>query len=134
MNMKKLARLSLVIMIACAFFGVAGCSKSGGNIDTSKVQTAFQSAPPVDKAEVQNGISALKASDYAGALSSFKRVLTSANITPEQKSAVQDLIGQVQAKGMDFGKKAMGGTGAMTNEVERGAGKAVKDLKKPFNQ
>ena len=118
-------------MAGFALFGLAGCSKSGGSIDTSRVQSAFQNAPPVDKAEVQNAIAAVKARDYSTAMASLQKVVTSANITPEQKSAVQDLVNQVRTKGLGG---AMGGTGQLTNQMNQGADKAAQDLQKPFKQ
>jgi len=131
MHMKRLLLSSFAAMAGLALLGLAGCSKSGGNIDTSRVQSAFQNAPPVDKAEVQNAIAAVKASDYPTALASLQKVVTSANITPEQKSAVQDLVSQVKTKGLGG---AMGGTGQLTNQMNQGADKAAQDSQKPFKQ
>lgn len=109
--------------------GLTGCSKGGGNIDTSKVQSAFQNAPPVDKAEAQNALNALKAHDYPNAFASLKKVVSSENITPEQRSAIQDLMNQIQSKGLGMGEKAMGGLGELTNQIERGASKATEGLR-----
>jgi hypothetical protein len=130
MNTKKWLVLSLIASTGIALLGFAGCSKGGGSIDTSKVQSAFENAPPVDKAEAQNAITAVKSQDYAGALASCKKVVTSANLTPEQKSAVQDLMGQIKSKGLGLGQSAVGGAGEMTNQVQ-GAGKAADDSRTP---
>jgi len=130
-DMKTLI-LAMAATLGIALCGLVGCSKGGGSIDTSKVQSAFQSAPPMDKAEVQNAISELKAGNYPGALASLQKVATTANLTPEQKEAVQDLMGQVKNKGLGLGHKAMGGGGDETNQIGHGAGKAAENLQKPF--
>ena len=131
MNTKKWLVLSLIACAGIALLGFAGCSKGGGgSIDTSKVQSAFENAPPVDKAEAQNAIAAVKSQDYAGALASCKKVVTSANLTPEQKSAVQDLMSQIQTKGLSLGQSAAGAAGETTNQMQ-GAGKAADDSQKP---
>jgi hypothetical protein len=69
----------------------------------------------------------------------LEKVVTSAETTPEQKSAAKDLITQVQTKGLGG---AMGGTGdvtnrvtgGFTNQIHRGADKATDELQKPFKQ
>jgi hypothetical protein len=123
---------ALAVTAGIALFGFAGCSGGGGSIDTSKVQSAFQNAPTVDKTEVQNALSELKAKDYTGALASLKKVATSANLTPEQKDSVKDLVNQVQTKSLGLGK-AMGG-GGDTNQMGQGEGKATGEPQKPANQ
>src|SRR5579872_6066399 len=133
-NMKRLFNKRLVAIAGCVLLGVAGCSRSGGNIDTSRVQSAFQSAPPADKAEAQNAVSEVKAGNYAGALASLQKVAASANLTPEQKSAVQDLVGQVRAKATGMGEKAMGAAGDAANQAGQGAGKSADDLQKSFKK
>ncbi len=132
--MKHLLIFSLAAIAGFALFGLAGCSKGGGSIDTSKVESAFQSVPPVDKTEVQNAISELKAKNYPGALASLQKVAAGVNLTPEQKDAVKDLISQVQTKGLGLGEKAMAGGGDLTNQVEQGAGKVAEDLQKAVKQ
>ncbi len=111
-------------MMGIGLLGLTGCSKSGeapdksqaatpdtsqaAALDTSKLQSAFQSAPAVDKTEVQNAITAVKSQDYSGALASLQKVASDTNLTPEQKAAVDDFIGQVKAKGAELAKKALG--------------------------
>ncbi len=136
----------MAVIAAVTVFGISGCSKQGegadtsgvqeGNastaqtLDTSKLQTAFQTAPEVDKAQVQQAIEAVKAKNYQGALASLQKVATTANLTPEQKSAVQDLMDQIKAKGMALGKTMTGMGAAATNQAAEGASNAGQDLQK----
>jgi hypothetical protein len=132
--MRKMLEVSLAAILGITLCGISGCSKSGGGVDTAKLQSAFQSAPPVDKAEVDNAISAVKSGNYAGALASAQKVATKTNLTPEQKSAVQDFISQVQSKGLGLGEKAVGGAGDAANQAGQGAGKASEDLQKSLKK
>ena len=99
-----MCKWALVLTMALA---VAGCSKqegvapSGGEaaaIDTTALEQSFQSADPVAKSSVDKAVTALKAGDYAGALTQLKAAAQSASITPEQKRVLQDIIAQVQAR------------------------------------
>lgn len=123
--MKKLGLITTLIL-SIGLLGLVGCSKGGG-IDTAKVQSAFQTASTVDKAEVDKAITAIKAGDFAGALPSLQKAVASAKLTEEQKSALQDLINEVQAKLSEAAKKAVDGA---TKAMKEGADKAATDLQK----
>lgn len=123
--MKKIAFLTTLIL-SLGLLGLVGCSKGGG-VDTSKLQNAFQSASNVDKAEVEKAISAVKSGDFAGALASLQKAAASVNLTEEQKTSIQDLISQVQAKLGDAAKQAVSET---SQAVKEGADKAAADLQK----
>jgi hypothetical protein len=94
--------LAVSIIAGLAVFGLTGCSKSetggGATIDTAKVQSAFATASAVDKAEVEKAVTAVKAGDYATALTSLKQAAASVNLTPEQQQSLKDLLAQVQTK------------------------------------
>jgi len=123
--MKKLAFIT-TLLLSIGLLGLVGCSKGGG-LDTSKLESAFQSASAVDKAEVDKAISAVKSGDFAGALGSLQKAAASVNLTPEQKSSVQDLISQLQGKVGEAAKQAVDDT---TKAVKEGADKAATDLQK----
>jgi hypothetical protein len=123
--MKKLQYVAAAI-ISVALLGLAGCTKEGG-VDTAKVESAFQTASAVDKAEVQTAISAVKAGDYSSALASLQKAVANVKLTPEQKSALEDLINQVTAKVGNAVKKA----GEDTSKAAQDAGnKTAGDLQK----
>ena len=63
--MKKLAFVTTLIL-GIGLLGLVGCSKPAG-IDISKLESAFQTASAVDKAEVDKAITAVKAGDFSGA-------------------------------------------------------------------
>ena len=122
-----------LLIAGLAVLGLTGCSKSesgGVSIDTAKVQSAFESASAVDKAEVEKAIAAVKSGDFASAVTSLKQAAASVNITPEQKQSVQDLLAQVQAKlgaaateAADKVKDAAGDAAKQAGELPKAVGK-----------
>ena len=74
---------------------VVGCGNSN-NVDTSKLDSAFQSAQAGVKSDVEKAISDIKAAKWSDALASLQNVAKQANLTPEQRQVVSDVIAQVQ--------------------------------------
>jgi hypothetical protein len=141
--MKSLLSFTLATVTGIALLGTAGCSKentstpnttgsaaTSKSIDTSRVQTAFQTAPPTDKSEVQSAVDAIKTGNYSAALAPLQKVASSLNLTPEQKSAVQDLIVQLQTRGTGMGTKAMGTISNTASQAGQGAASATNELQK----
>jgi hypothetical protein len=112
----KIHQLMLVTIMAAAF-ALAGCKKSGGSVDTAKLESSFKSAEPATQSSVDKAVSAIKSADYAGALAELKSVAEKAKLTPEQEQAIKDVIAQVQQALADTAKK-----------VGEDASKAVGDL------
>lgn len=123
--------LTVSIIAGLAVFGLTGCSKTETGtttIDTAKVQSAFSTASAVDKAEVEKAITAVKAGDYATALTSLKQAAASVNLTPEQQQSLKDLLAQVQTK-------LSAGVGEAVNKAKDAAAdaasKTTAELPKP---
>jgi hypothetical protein len=123
--MKKLL-VVLTATLGFALFGLTGCSKNGG-VDTAKVESTFQTAGQVDKAEVDKAVTCIKAGDYSGGLASLQKAAANVKLTPEQQQALKDLISQVQTKIADSAKQAVDDA---TKAVKDGGSKAADDLKK----
>jgi cytochrome c-type biogenesis protein CcmH/NrfG len=117
---------AITAIVGFGLLGLTGCKKEGG-IDTAKVESAFQTAAAVDKTEVEKAITAVKAGEYSGALASLQKVAASVNLTPEQKSAIADLINEVKAK---VGAAAKQAVDDASKTAQEGAGKAAGDLQK----
>jgi len=125
--------LTLTVIAGLGVLGLTGCSKSesgGTTIDTAKLQSAFDSASAVDKAEVEKAIAAVKSGDYASAVTSLKQAAASVNLTPEQKQSLQDLLAQVQAKigaaasqAADKAKAAAGDAAKQVGDLPKAVGK-----------
>ena len=128
--MKKLL-LTLIALTGLALFGFTGCSKSGGGIDTSKVESAFQAVSQADKAELKNALTAIKSGDYAGALTSLKKAAANVKLTPEQQQSLKDLVAQVQSKLTESAKKAVDDA---SKAVKEGAEKAARDAQKAITK
>jgi hypothetical protein len=112
---------NLLLLWCCVALTVAvsGCGKSSGGVNTGKLESSFATAEPSAKTQVTKIVNALKAEDYNTALAQLRGLGQQANLTPEQKAAVQDVIEQVQKKVDEMVKKATEGTQ-----------KAVEDAKK----
>lgn len=122
--------LTLTIIAGLAASALTGCSKTNSGattIDTAKVQSAFATASAVDKDEVETAIAAIKAGDYASAVTSLKQAASSVNLTPEQTQALKDLLAQAQAK---LGGAASEAVDKTKNAASDAATKAADDLKK----
>ena len=102
----------IAVVIAVGALTLVGCSKSG--VDTGKLESSFSSAPPAEKSNVDAAVSAVKAGNYAEALSKLQAAAGQAKLTDAQKQAIQDTIAQVQKQ--------------LTAQAEKAAG----DLKKTF--
>jgi hypothetical protein len=117
---KRLLKLSLASGVAAAFLTfAASTANAAGLIDTSQLQKAFQTAPSVDKAEVQNAISAIKARNYPAAMTSLGKVAGSTKLTPEQTSAVRNTANQIKSEQVVEAQRLLGG-GAWTNKMNQG--------------
>lgn len=118
--MKKLI-IPLTFLFALSLIMFTGCSGSG--VDTSKVQSAFSSAPAVDKTDVDSAVSAVKAGDYQGALASLQKVAANAKLTADQKAAIQDLVAQIQNKLAGAAKQAGDSASKAAGDLQKSLGK-----------
>jgi len=104
-----------------AAFALVGCQKS--SVDTSGLESSFESAEPVAQTSVEKAVSAIKSGDYAGAMAELKSLAEKVKLTPEQQQAINDLIAQLQQKVTDTAK-----------QVGDEANKAVDDLQKSLQK
>ncbi len=110
----KLAAVPLIIMCVAL-----GACDSGDTIDTSKVEKSFSSAQPASKQAVDDLKAAVAAKDYAKAGAALQKLAASANLTPDQKQAIQDVTAQVTKKVSEKSK-----------ELAKEGEKAVGDMQK----
>lgn len=115
MNTKLLALCWCVLLTVA----ISGCGKKAGGVNTGKLESSFATAEPAAKGHVTKVVDALKAEDYNTALASLRALAQQANLTPDQKAAVQEVMEQVQKKIDD-----------MLKGVTGGAQKAAEDAKK----
>ncbi len=89
---------SLSCILTLVLLGVAsvGCGGSKSKVDTAKVDRSFQTAGPALKTHADKAVTALKAGDFAGAMSAFKKAAEQGQLTAEQKEAIQEVIVEVQ--------------------------------------
>lgn len=76
-------------------FTQTGCSKKV-KVDTVKLEYSFQSADTTNQAAVNEAIEAIEKSDASTALSKLQKVATDPKLTAEQKTAVNDVVQQLQ--------------------------------------
>ncbi len=109
----------ILVVAAALSLALVGCNKNKANVDTAPVEKSFASAEPTIKTSADKAVSAIKAGDYAGALTELKTLAGNAKLTPEQQQALKDVMAQVQKAVTEMATKAQGE-----------AGKAVGDLQK----
>ena len=101
---------------------LSGCGNKGA-VDTAPLEKSFASAEPATKTSADQVVSAIKASDYAGAASQLLKLAGQAKLTPEQQQAVKDVLAQVQKQLSDFAAKA-------GKDAQKAAGDLQKSLPK----
>jgi hypothetical protein len=94
--MKKLLQLPLPVVAGLMLWGATGCSNR--EIDTVKLQSAFQSADPAIRAELDKGIAAITISNYSQALPVFRHVAYAAKLTKDQRVILEDSIKKLRAR------------------------------------
>ena len=95
----QIASLCLVLALAAT-----GCAKKE-KVDTAKLQSSFKSAEPAQQNHVDKVVSAINAGDYKSAFASLQRLTGQANLTPEQKQVIRDVMEQVQKAMTDAAQK-----------------------------
>ena len=93
--MKK-SLLQLLLLAGLMAWGATGCSNR--EIDTTKLQTAFQSAEPDVRARLDQGIADIRAGKFSEALPELQHVAYAAKMTKEQRLILEDAIKKVKAK------------------------------------
>ena len=113
----KIVTFSLASLLLAGLV-TAGCSKKA-TVDTTPVEKSFQSAEPTTKSAADKAVASIKAGDYSSAMADLQKLASNVKLTPEQKQAIQDVLGQVQKALSEAAGKAV-----------EGADKAAKDLQK----
>ena len=113
----KIIRMFLMAAMAVTL-ALAGCSKSS-SVDPAPIESSFKAADAATKSSADKVVSAIKSSDYSGALSELKALAGKAKLTPEQQQTVKDVMAQVQKALTDA-----------AGQATSGASKAADDLKK----
>jgi outer membrane protein assembly factor BamD (BamD/ComL family) len=101
--MKKCARV--LFAVAGLSLAIIGCAKKN-EVDTSKLESSFKSAPPAQQSDVDKAVSAVKAGNYSEAVGDLQRLAGKAKLTPEQQQAVKDTIAAIQKQMAEVANKA----------------------------
>ena len=86
----------LMLLAALMAWGAVGCSNR--EIDTAKLQSAFQSAPPEVRAYLDKGVAAIQAGKFTEALPALQHAAYAAKMSQEQRLILNDAIKKVKAK------------------------------------
>jgi hypothetical protein len=138
----KLNTLILASIVATTF-AVVGCNKQSttttttaassapaANVDTAKLQAAFESAEPAAKTAVDTAVTAIKNADYSGAVTQLQALSGKFTLTDEQQTAVKDTIAAVQKVIADMAGKATGAANNAAADATKAAGDAAGALPK----
>jgi len=93
--MKKLL-LQFLLLAGLLAWGATGCSNR--EIDTAKLQTAFQSAAPEVRSYLDQGVAAIHAGKFSEALPALQHVAYAAKMNQEQRLILEDAIKKVKAQ------------------------------------
>jgi hypothetical protein len=91
----KISLCSLAAVLLLAVAGTSGCGKKV-TVDTVKLEYSFQSADPTNQTAVTQAIDAIEKADFASASDKLKKVSADPKLTAEQKTAVADVIQQLE--------------------------------------
>ena len=89
---------------------MSGCNKQGG-VDTALFEKRFKSAEATVQTSADKVVTAIKSSDYSGALAELKTLAGNAKLTPEQQQVIKDVTAQVEKLIADAASKAVGEAG-----------------------
>ena len=115
------------ILLAAALVS-PGCAKKDGN-NTAKLDAAFQSASTDLQALYNEAVVAIQSADYPAALNLLNKLAAHAQLTPEQKQAVLDMIEQVKK----VGGAALSGATQAADKAAQDAGKAAEGATKALD-
>ena len=87
--MKKML-LRLLLLAGLMTWGVTGCSNH--EVDTAKLQTAFQSQTPEVRAMLDKGVAAIQAAKFSEALTDLQKVAYAAKMDKDQRLILEDAI------------------------------------------
>ena len=93
--MKKLL-LQFLLLAGLMAWGATGCSNQ--EIDTAKLQTAFQSAAPDARTYLDQGVAAIHTGKFSEALPALQHVAYAAKMSQEQRLLLEDAIKKVKAR------------------------------------
>jgi len=121
--------IALSALVGISFLVINGCSKNEGGIDTSRVQAAFQTNDSgTQHTNVQKALAQIRSGDYSGALASLQKAAATLKLTPEQKSAIDDLVSQIKTKTAEALKSASKSAGDAINNAGKGASQTVDKI------
>lgn len=92
--MKYLA-CGLTALLLLAFSFTVGCSKKI-EVDTVKMEYSFQTADEKTQATVNEAMEAIDKAEYSTAVEKLKTVSADPKLTAEQKTAVTDVLQQLE--------------------------------------
>jgi cellobiose-specific phosphotransferase system component IIA len=93
--MKK-RMLSFVVLTGWVCLVAAGCSNS--NIDTAKVRAAFPSIDGDAKAQLEQALAAIDASNYAAAVKPLEKAAYEIKMDKNQREILTDTLKKARAK------------------------------------
>lgn len=108
----------ILTVVMALTLATAGCTKQG-SIDVASFEQQFKSAEAALQTSAEKITTAIKASDYSGALTELKTLANNAKLTPEQQQAIKDLMAQLQKFVTDATGKAVGDASKAVNELPK---------------
>ena len=131
---------TLAVVLALLAVAPLGCGQKDSSavqnptaaaitVDTSKLSGAFASATGELKANLDRAVNAISDRDYSGAGAFLQKMAAEANPTPDQKTALNDLLTQVKERGAELMQSAGKAAGGAMDQAKGAAEKAASQVK-----
>ncbi|HEY3856758.1 MAG TPA: hypothetical protein VGO67_20425 [Verrucomicrobiae bacterium] len=88
--------ISSFVLTALLCLGATGCSNK--NIDTAKIRAAFPNLEGDAKVQLEKGLAACDANDYAGAVKPLEKATYEIKMNKDQREILQDALKKARAK------------------------------------
>ena len=122
--MRTFGASTAVLVILCG--GLAACDEPA-KVETSKLEKSFATAPPASKSAMEDLKTAVAAGDYAKAAAALEKLASNANLTAEQKKAIEDAAVQMKDALVQTAK------GVAKDAMKEGE-KALEDVRKQLTR
>ncbi len=110
--------LALALVASLSLIGCGGSKK----VDTAALEKSFSSAEATLKSSADKAVTAIKNTDYKGALAELQKLAANAKLTDDQKKAINDTVAQVQKFISETATKAAGEAGKAIGDVQKKMG------------
>lgn len=121
--------LLLALLAALTLAGPLGCKKQEATVDTAQVESAFATAEPGLKGDLDRALNAIKAGNWSEAGTSLQSLASNVKLSETQKSSLLGLLEQIKAKAGEVATEAKTKATELTQDAKAGVTEAAEKAK-----